>query len=116
MKIKLDENIPHALSPALVALGHDVRTVVDQGLTGQSDDAIWSAVAREARFLVTQDVRFGRVAIANAPATGGVLLLRLDWPSRAALLRRAITLFETEDATRWHGCLVVATERKIRVR
>lgn len=116
MKIKLDENIPHALSPALVALGHDVRTVVDQGLTGQSDDAIWSVVAQEERFLVTQDVRFGRVAIADATATGGVLLLRLDAPSRAALLRRATTLFETEDVARWCGCLVVATERKIRVR
>jgi predicted nuclease of predicted toxin-antitoxin system len=116
VKIKLDENIPHALSPALIALGHDVRTVVDQGLTGQPDDAVWTAVAREARFLVTQDVRFGGVALADATAKGGVLLLRLDSPSRAALLRRATTLFETEDVTRWHGCLVVATERKIRVR
>jgi hypothetical protein len=40
VKIKLDEHIPQPLSPVLEALGHDVRTVVNQGLTGHSDEAI----------------------------------------------------------------------------
>lgn len=116
MKIKLDENIPHSLSPALVELGHDVRTVVDQGLTGRSDETVWKAVAAEGRLLLTQDVDFSRAAAVEPNPSAGVLLLRLGVPSAAALLRRARSLFETEDLARWRGCIVVATERKIRVR
>ena len=116
MKIKLDENVPHRLSPVLTALGHDVRTVADQGLTGHSDDEIWRVVAGEERFLVTQDVAFGRVAIAGAHVNPGVLLLRFGVPSGPAMLLRAKALFETEDVSRWRGCVVVATEKKIRVR
>ena len=116
MKIKLDENIPHQLSPVLTALGHDVRSVFDQGLTGHSDETIWRAVAEEQRLLVTQDVDFGRVAAAGAMEGPGVLLLRLGMPSRGTLLKRAKALFQSEDVSRWRGCVVVATERKIRVR
>jgi len=116
VKIKLDENIPQSLSPTLMNLGHDVRTVLDQGLTGFPDDSIWRVVADEDRFLVTQDVRFGRVAIEDASTNAGILGLRLGVPSRSALLTRARMLFETEDVAGWRGCVVVATERKIRVR
>jgi predicted nuclease of predicted toxin-antitoxin system len=116
VKIKLDENIPQSLSPALKALGHDVRTVVDQGLTGHPDAGLWSVVAAEERFLVIQDVDFGKIAVTSQRGNAGILLLRLEVPSRSALLRRAKALFGTEDVSRWRGCLVVATERKIRVR
>ena len=37
MKVKLDENIPVSLAEALVSLGHDVQTVIGQGLTGRAD-------------------------------------------------------------------------------
>jgi len=33
MKIKLDENIPASLSTRLAALGHDVDSVPEEGLT-----------------------------------------------------------------------------------
>lgn len=116
MKIKLDENIPHRLSPVLTSLGHDVRTVVDQRLTGRPDDVIWRAVAGEARLLVTQDVEFGRLASGERSRDAGVLLLRLRAPGRSALLRRVRSLFETENVSRWRGCVIVATDRKIRLR
>lgn len=56
MRFKLDEHIAQQLSPVLAALGHDARTVVDQGLTGHADQAIWRAVSQEDRLLVTQDL------------------------------------------------------------
>ena len=116
MRLKLDEHIPQQLSPVLAALGHDARTVVDQGLTGHADQAIWWAVAQEDRLLVTQDLAFGRVALAGTGQGPGLLILRLGVPSVAALIHRVRTLFETEDVSLWRGCVVVATEKKIRVR
>lgn len=49
MKIKLDENIPLAVAELLRSLGHDVDTVVSEGLTGTDtdtdtdDDHVWQA-------------------------------------------------------------------------
>lgn len=116
MKIKLDENIPNLLTPFLSSFGHDVRTVADQGLAGYSDEAIWRAVATEDRLLVTQDVGFGRAAFVGTNESAGILLLRLGVPSLSALLQRVTSLFEAEDVSRWRGCVVVATDRKLRVR
>jgi Domain of unknown function (DUF5615) len=44
LKIKLDENLPQRLTSVLRELGHDVDTVVEEGLRGQDDDALWPKV------------------------------------------------------------------------
>jgi hypothetical protein len=46
----------------------------------------------------------------------GILLIRLPAPSRKALHERIDTLFTTEAIEQWAGCLVIATDRKIRIR
>jgi hypothetical protein len=46
----------------------------------------------------------------------GLLLVRLRVPSRTALFDRVHLLLQTEDVSTWRGCLVVATDRKLRVR
>ena len=43
MKIKLDENLPHQLAPALTDLGHDVHTLQHERLLGRPDVEIWAA-------------------------------------------------------------------------
>ncbi|HZV88082.1 MAG TPA: DUF5615 family PIN-like protein [Candidatus Binatus sp.] len=58
MKIKLDENLPLRLAVALRELGHEVHTLFDERLVGQSDKDIWEATQKESRFLVTQDLDF----------------------------------------------------------
>lgn len=58
MRIKLDENLPGALVPALSALGHDVDSVRQEGLTGRPDPEIWLATQLNGRLLITQDLDF----------------------------------------------------------
>ena len=41
---------------------------------------------------------------------------RLRVPGRTALFDRVLSLFRTEDVASWTGGLVIATERKLRVR
>ncbi len=59
MRIKLDENLPVELADDLRAVGHDVESVVTEGLSGRSDGAIVSAVRRERRTLFTLDKGIG---------------------------------------------------------
>jgi predicted nuclease of predicted toxin-antitoxin system len=44
MRIKLDENLPHALVPILQSFGHEVDPVETERLTGRSDDEVWAAI------------------------------------------------------------------------
>ena len=44
MNIKLDENMPAGLAPILADLGHNVETVVQEGMEGWTDPDIWQRV------------------------------------------------------------------------
>ena len=115
MKIKLDENLPEALVPVLAAFGHDTDTVPQEGINGQADETVWDAAQQAGRFLITQDLDFSNSQKFVPGTHHGILLLRLRDPGRLALLQVVEMLFQTEPVESWSGCLVVATERKLRV-
>jgi len=115
MKIKLDENMPAALAEQLRRLGHDVHTVIEESLAGQSDPDIWAAAQSERRFLITQDLDFSDARQFVPGTHAGILLVRLRNPGRLALSQGVVRAFGDEEALAWTGCVVVLTERKIRV-
>jgi predicted nuclease of predicted toxin-antitoxin system len=115
MRIKLDENLPASVVAVLVAFGHDVDTVHDEGLTGHPDVDVFNGAQQAKRFLITQDLDFSDTR-RFAPGTHeGILLLRLPEPGRVALRDRIRSLFASEEVATWSGCFVVATDRKLRV-
>ena len=115
LKIKLDENLPEALVSVLAAFGHDTDTVPQENLAGQADETVWDAAQQAGRFLITQDLDFSNRHKFVPGTHYGILLLRLRDPGRLALLQIVEMLFRTEPVDSWRGCLVVATERKLRV-
>lgn len=116
MKIKLDENLPSELVLTLAALGHDVQSVFAEGMVGARDVEVWKAAQREERFLITQDMDFSDIRRLGSAGHSGVLLLRLHTPTWRALMKRVDWLFQNEDVPSWQNCLVVATDRKVRIR
>lgn len=116
MRVKLDENFPAALAGDLAALGHDVQTVIEEGLKGRPDGQIADAAGREGRFLVSQDLDFSDARRFVPGRHPGLLLVRLKRPGREALRARVCALFRREPVETWAGCLVVATETKVRIR
>ena len=116
MKIKLDENLPDRLVSVLTGLTHDVDTVRGEQLTGRADPDVWRAAQAAQRFLITQDLDFSDVRRYTPGTHAGLLLVRLSRPGRNALVERVLTVFQTERVEDWTGCLVVATEQKIRIR
>ncbi len=116
MKIKLDENLPERLAAELAVLGHNVDTVRMENLTGQPDDEIWRAAQADGRFLITQDMDFSDSRKFVPGTHGGLLLVRLARPGRDALVARVVSIFAAEAVDKWSGCLVVATDHKLRVK
>jgi len=116
VNIKLDENLPERLVAELQSLGHDVDTVRAEHLAGRDDNEVWRAAQSVDRFLITQDLDFSDVRRYTPGTHAGLLLVRLAQPGRDALVARVTLLFATEPVDHWRGCLVVATEHKVRVR
>jgi predicted nuclease of predicted toxin-antitoxin system len=115
LKIKLDENLPTALAHTLRRLGHDVETVPEEGLAGRADGRIWRAAQEEQRFLITQDLDFSDIRLYRPGSHHGLLLVRLRDPGRLALTAVVREVFVSQDVADWHGCLIIVTERKLRV-
>jgi predicted nuclease of predicted toxin-antitoxin system len=116
MNVKLDENLPLQIAAELRARTYDVRTVGEENLTGCWDADIWQAAQREGRILITQDMDFSDTRKFVPGTHHGIVLIRLQSPSRQNLIDRVTKLCEAEDIRGWAGCFVVVTERKIRVR
>lgn len=116
MRIKLDENLPFDLVSILTSLGHDVHTVIQEGIKGSQDTKVWQLAQAEARFLLTQDLDFSDIRRFLPGSHFGILLVRLRNPTRRALVRRVEWLFREEDVLTWRNCLVVATDHKVRIR
>ena len=115
MRIKLDENLPLKLAVALTDLGHDVETVLEEGLAGHADTHIWQIVQQEKRVLITQDLDFSDAREFLPGTHSGILVVRLSAPSRERLLARVPEIFQTEAVHQWSGCLVVVTDHKVRI-
>ncbi len=116
MKIKLDENLPYSLARRLSELGHNADTVMDEGLSGATDPDVWAETQQEARFFITQDLDFSDIRQFKPGTHHGILLIRLNNPTRQALTERILHLYQTEDVEMWQGCFVIVTDSKLRVR
>jgi predicted nuclease of predicted toxin-antitoxin system len=116
VNLKLDENIAVSAAVRLAALGHDVHTVLDEGLGGHSDTEVWHAAQAESRFLVTQDLDFSDARRFEAGTHAGILLVRLPDSEQWRISDYLVAWFSAVDAATWDRCFVVATPNKVRVR
>jgi predicted nuclease of predicted toxin-antitoxin system len=116
MRIKLDENIASSAAVRLTALGHDVHTVIQEGLSGHVDSEVWMAAQTEERFLITQDLDFSDERRFAAGSHAGVLLVRIPDAEQWRISDYLAAWFSTPDAGTWERCFVVATPTKVRVR
>ena len=116
MRIKVDEDLPRAAVQMLRRHGHEAVSVVEQGMGGTKDDALWQMVQAEQRFLVTADKGFGDIRNHPPGSHYGVLLLR---PAQAGirpvlqLLDQTLAAYELEALV---GTVAVVTPRGVRVR
>ena len=77
MRMKLDENLGSRCRELLIAAGHDVATVVEQGLTSASDMNVIAACHREGRAIITLDLDFSNPLSFRPSEWSGIAVLRL---------------------------------------
>ena len=116
MRVKLDENITTAAKALIAQHGHEVDTVVDEGLTGATDSVVSQACRSDERMLVTFDVGFGNLRAYPPGTHNGIVLLRLaDQRPDVTLdvLRRFLIGHVLDDLA---GALIVVSDDRVRIR
>lgn len=116
MRIKVDEDLPAVVAELLRAQGHEAATVLEQGMGGWKDPALWRVVQEETRFLVTADKGFGDIRRYPPGEHSGVLLLRPDEDGIRPLISLMQDVLASYRLEALQGLLTVATPRSIRIR
>jgi predicted nuclease of predicted toxin-antitoxin system len=92
MRLKLDENLGARWADFLGSLGHDVRTVPQEGLSGASDVVLFETCVRERRCLISLDLDFADVLRFPPKRTAGIAVLRIQHGNPTELLRVLMAL------------------------
>ncbi|MGD0538466.1 MAG: DUF5615 family PIN-like protein [Verrucomicrobiota bacterium] len=116
MRLKLDENLAGRGRELLAAGGHEVVTVVEEGLCAAEDRALYAACQAEQRGLVTLGLDFANPFIHPPETTAGIMVLRLpDEPAYADLLAALRMLLAVLAVNDPRGRLWVVDARQVRV-
>ena len=91
--------MPGQLVSVLSNMGHNVETLIQEGMAGRPDGDIWRCAQQEGRFLITQDMDFSNINLFVPGTHHGIMLVRMHRPGRLALTLRVRTLFECEGGT-----------------
>jgi predicted nuclease of predicted toxin-antitoxin system len=116
MRVKVDEDLPKAAAQALRQQGYDAASVIEQGMGGMKDPALWQAVQAESRFLVTTDKGFGDIRSYPPGTHAGVLVLRPDQDGIRPMMEHFERVVVNYDLQNLAGTIIVATPRGIRIR
>jgi predicted nuclease of predicted toxin-antitoxin system len=113
VKFLIDVNAAGALADFLLAAGHDIQ-LVSRVDCSMSDDDILRWAVREKRIIVTTDSDFDQMIWLQKREHFGVL--RLENLPRLARMLLFEEVMANYAAALAEGAIVIATERKIRVR
>lgn len=116
VRIKTDENLPASAAEFLRKSGHDVFTVLEQGLGGVADPRVASVCQTERRAIMTLDRGLGDIRAYPPADYAGIIVLRpanQEIDTLLGLVRRVASLIETQPlaTTLW-----IVDDRRVRIR
>ena len=93
MRFKLDENLGRRTQEVFRQMGHDVRTVRDENMSGCSDQLLYETCLSENRCVVTFDLDFADVTRFPVSESEGVVVIRVPQNPSLEVLNRLIRQF-----------------------
>ena len=115
MKIKLDQNLSQFLRDDLTRLKLDVDTVVDEGLSGVSDNEVLKAARSEGRILFTLDTDFLNLKKYPSSKHRGGIVFRPQRQGALAVSKFILAFVRSADLRKYFGETVVVERTRVRI-
>ena len=115
MRFKLDENLEPQLAIPLADGGHDVESVLSEGLSGRSDETIYQTCLRERRTIITLDLDFANPFRFPPGPTEGIVVIRPPRPVLAAIRSTLVGGMAQIKGNKLKGMLWIVEPGRIRV-
>jgi len=116
LRFKLDENMPRDAATRLGEEGHDVATVVDEGLGGEEDPPVLKAATDERRILLTFDLDFADIRQYPPGTHAGIVVFRLQDQRWTTLKRPLSRLLAQGGLAGLASGLAIVDESRVRYR
>ena len=116
MKIKLDENLSRHLKDALLGLGHDVSTALEEGLLGKDDVELGAAAKTDSRMVFTLDLDFADLRKFPPGSHPGVILFRPRSMGPLAVNQFVLKFAQQTELSDLARCLAIVEPHRVRVR
>lgn len=116
MRVKVDEDLPQAVTTQLRAADHDARTIPEQDMGGWKDHELWPVVQREGRFFITGDKGFADIRAYPPGQHAGVLLLRPDQDGIRPLVELLGSVLSSTTLESLRETVAVASPQGLRIR
>ena len=115
MKFKLDENLDPRLIPLVGEGGHDVDTVLGEGMGGARDEGVYRTCRETGRTLITLDLDFSNPLRFPPGPTEGIVILRPPRPVLTQIRATLLSVLPELKSRTLRGKLWIAEPARIRV-
>jgi predicted nuclease of predicted toxin-antitoxin system len=116
MNIKLDKNIPEDAAAIFMNAGHQVSTVLDEGLGGRTDLEVAAVCITESKVLITLDTDFANIGAYPPADYSRIIVLRLANQAKPHVLSILARLLDSLGQKSPFDHLWIVDEYRIRIR
>ncbi len=116
VRFLLDENISYKTALFLRSLGHDVKTIVEFGLSGASDQEVVRKTIQTKRILNTLDSDFGQIFYFGTNQKLSIIVLILKNQTVENINSTLYRLLKSNMIENIPNSLLLVTPNKIRIR
>lgn len=116
MRFLVDENVFPIITSHLKEKGHDVKDVLQEGLTRIHDDDLIRLARKEQRTLITFDKHFGDILRYPPEENEGIILIRIHPPILTHVIQAIDRLLDHTKQPSFQGKLIVLNQTGYRIR